>query len=215
MKVQILYAFTIQSQPWLDICVFSVARTGIRISLLDFSCAAPIDLRKHWLKWHAKNRPLRSAPAAPVSQWLGELEDLAGQFHLGKSINCRATALVANRCRAGVVLALQAIHDFAQKPGAAVNETGVKLNQRCARVKFFSRRFRVENSAGSDHGDCRSSSNFTHQCGRFVSEWRATQPAGLIQLRRYEGVIQCCVRSDDSRHAVRFTNSEDGFQLSA
>src|SRR5262245_558724 len=183
MKVQILYAFTIQSQPWLDICVFSVARSGIRISLLDFSCAAQVDLRKHWLKWHAENRPLRSAPAAPVSQWRGELEDLAGQFHLEKSINCRTTALVANRCRAGVVLALQAIHDFAQKLGAAVDEAGVKLNQHCARVKFVLRRFRVKNSAGSDHGNHGSNSNFTHQCSRFISEWRSTQPACLIQWR--------------------------------
>src|SRR5262249_4382110 len=67
--------------PWLDICVFHVARRGIRISLLDLSCAFPVDLRKHWLERHAKNRALRSAPAAPVGQWLGELEDLAGQFH--------------------------------------------------------------------------------------------------------------------------------------
>src|SRR5262245_47019825 len=46
MKIQILYAFTIQSQPRLDICVFSVAHGRIRISLLDLSCAVPVDLRK-------------------------------------------------------------------------------------------------------------------------------------------------------------------------
>ena len=66
MKIQILHAFPIQSQPRLDICVFSVARSGIGISLLDLSCAVPVDLRKHWLERHAKNRALRPAPAAPV-----------------------------------------------------------------------------------------------------------------------------------------------------
>src|SRR5262249_60402032 len=73
MKIQILHAFTIQSQPRLDICVFSIARRGIRISLLDLSCACPIDLRKYWLERHAKNRALRSAPATPVGQWLRSL----------------------------------------------------------------------------------------------------------------------------------------------
>src|SRR4029453_17089038 len=66
MKIQILHAFTIQSQPRLDICVFSVAQGRIPISLLDLSCAVPVDLRKHWLKRHAKNRALRPAPAASV-----------------------------------------------------------------------------------------------------------------------------------------------------
>src|SRR4030095_526099 len=80
MKIQILHAFAIQSQPRLDICVFSVARSGIRISLLDLSGAVPIDLRKHWLERHAKNRALRPAPAAPVGQWLGKLKDFAGKF---------------------------------------------------------------------------------------------------------------------------------------
>src|SRR4029450_6151651 len=48
MKIQILHTFTIQSQPRLDICVFSVARSRIRISLLDLSCAFPIELRMLW-----------------------------------------------------------------------------------------------------------------------------------------------------------------------
>src|SRR5204863_1641587 len=81
MKIQILYAFTIQSQPRLDICVFSVTRSGVRISLLDLACAVAVDLRKHWLEGYAKNRALRSAPAAPVGQWFSELEDLTRQFH--------------------------------------------------------------------------------------------------------------------------------------
>src|SRR5262245_20208290 len=101
MKIQILHAFTIQLQPRLDICVFSVAGSGTRISLLDLSCAFPVDPRKHCPKRHPKNRALRSTPAAPVGQRLGELEDLAGEFHSEKSMNCRATAPVAKRCRAG------------------------------------------------------------------------------------------------------------------
>src|SRR5262245_7522635 len=98
VKIQILHAFTIQSQPRFDICVFSVSRSRICISLLDLSCAIPIDLCKHRFERHPKNRALRPAPAAPVGQWLGEFEDLLGQFHSKKSINCRATAPVANRC---------------------------------------------------------------------------------------------------------------------
>src|SRR5215469_14646531 len=96
MKIQILYPFTIQLQPRLDICVFGVARSRTRISLLDLSSAFPVDLRKHWPERHRKNRALCSAPAAPVGQWLGELKDFAGKFHSEKSINCRATAPVAN-----------------------------------------------------------------------------------------------------------------------
>src|SRR6516225_4580180 len=99
---------------------------------------------------------------------------------------------------------LQGVADLAQKLRAAVNETGVKLNQLCARLKFFARRFAVENSAGSNHWNCGSSSNFTHQCSRLASKWRSTQPARLIQLRRNRGVIQRGVSSDDSRHAVLF-----------
>src|SRR5258707_1020033 len=129
MEIQILHTFTIQFQPRLDICVFSVARSGIYISLLHLSCALPVDLREHWLERHAKNRPLRSAQGPPVGQWLGELEDLAGQFHSEKSINCRATAPVSKLVTAGDAPALQVIHDFAQKLRAAVNQPGVKLNQ--------------------------------------------------------------------------------------
>jgi hypothetical protein len=128
MKIQILHAFTIQVQPRLDLCVFGVAGTGIRISSLDLSRAVPIDLRKHRLERDAKNRALRSAPAAPVSQWFGELEDFAGEFHSEKSINCRATAPVAKLVTAGDAPPSQAIDDFAQKLRAAVNEPRVKLN---------------------------------------------------------------------------------------
>src|SRR5215468_10104747 len=95
MEIQILHAFTIQPQPRLDICVFSIARSGIRISLLDLSCPFPVDLRKHWLERHAENRALCPAPAAPVRKWFGKLQDLTGKFHSEKSINCRATAPVA------------------------------------------------------------------------------------------------------------------------
>jgi hypothetical protein len=78
MEFQILHAFPIQSQPRLDVCVLGVARTGIRVSLLDFAGAFPIYLRKHRTKRHAKNGALRSAPAAPVGQRLGKFENLTG-----------------------------------------------------------------------------------------------------------------------------------------
>src|SRR5262245_7857180 len=81
---------------------------------------------------------------------------------------------------AGDAPALQSIHDFSQKLRAAVNETGVKLNQLCARLKFFARRFAVENSSRSNHWNCGSSSNFTQQCSRLASKWRSAQPACLI-----------------------------------
>jgi hypothetical protein len=81
MKIQVLHAFAIQSQPWLDICVFSIAGSGIGISLLDLLRAIPVDLRKHWFELHAKNRALRPAPTAPVGQWFGELKDLASELH--------------------------------------------------------------------------------------------------------------------------------------
>src|SRR5262249_56113330 len=56
MKIQILHAFAIQTQPRLDICIFSITRSRIRVSLLDLSRAVPVDLRQHWLERHAKNR---------------------------------------------------------------------------------------------------------------------------------------------------------------
>jgi hypothetical protein len=77
MEIQILHAFAIEFQPRLDICVFRVSRSGIRISLLDLSGALTVDLREHWFERHRKDRALRSAPTTPVGQRLRELEDLA------------------------------------------------------------------------------------------------------------------------------------------
>jgi hypothetical protein len=81
MEVQILHPFAIQTQPGLDVCVLGVARSGIRISLLDFASAFLIDLRQHRPERDAKNGALRPAPAAPVRERLGKLEDLTGYFH--------------------------------------------------------------------------------------------------------------------------------------
>src|SRR5215471_11041918 len=112
MEIQILHSLAVQLEPRLDVCVFRVTCGGIRISLLNFSRALPIDVREHWPKRDAKKGALRSAPAAPVRQRLGKLVDLTGEFHL-KSINCRATAPVANRSTAGNAPALQFLDDFA------------------------------------------------------------------------------------------------------
>ena len=81
MEIQILHPFAVQLEPRLDVCVFRVACGGIRISLLDFSRAFPIDMREHWLKRDAKNGTLRSPPAAPVRERIGELEDFTGKLH--------------------------------------------------------------------------------------------------------------------------------------
>lgn len=81
MEIQILHPLAVQLEPRLDVCVFRVTCGGIRISLLNFSRAFPIDVREHWLKRDAKNGALRSAPAAPVRQRIGELEDLTGKLH--------------------------------------------------------------------------------------------------------------------------------------
>src|SRR5206468_1056399 len=62
----------------LDVCVLGVARGRIRVSLLDFAGAFPIDLRQHRTKRHPENGALRSAPAAPVGQRLGKFENLTG-----------------------------------------------------------------------------------------------------------------------------------------
>ena len=81
MEIQILHPLAVQLEPRLDVCVFRVTCGGIRISLLDFARAFPIDVLEHWLKRDAKNGALRSAPAAPVRQRIGELEDLTGKLH--------------------------------------------------------------------------------------------------------------------------------------
>ena len=81
MEIQILHPFAIQSQPRLDVCVFSVTGGGIRIPLLDLASAPLIDLRQHRAERDAKNGALRSTPAASVRQRLGKLEDLTRNFH--------------------------------------------------------------------------------------------------------------------------------------
>jgi hypothetical protein len=81
MEVQILHPLAIQSQPGLDVCVFGVAGSRIRIALLDFARAFLVNLRQHRPERDAKNGALRSAPAAPIRQRLGKLEDLMRNFH--------------------------------------------------------------------------------------------------------------------------------------
>ena len=81
MEIQILHPFAIQSQPRLDVCVFGVTGGGIHIALLDFARAFPIDVRQHWRERNAKKRALRPAPAPPVRQRFGKLQDLTRNFH--------------------------------------------------------------------------------------------------------------------------------------
>src|SRR5215469_596926 len=88
VEVQILHPFAIQLQPRFDVRVFGVTCRGLRISLLDFVLAFPIDLRKHWPERHAENRALRPAPAAPVRKWFSKLEDLTGKFHSWRRQSC-------------------------------------------------------------------------------------------------------------------------------
>src|SRR6266436_7415982 len=82
MEFQILHPFPIQSQPWLNVCVFGVSRSGIRVSLLDFAGAFAIDLRQHRLKRYTENGALRPTPAASVRERLGKFEDLTRKFHV-------------------------------------------------------------------------------------------------------------------------------------
>src|SRR5215831_11767887 len=81
MEVQVLHPFPIQSQPRFNVCVFGVSGGGIRVSLLDFASAVVIDLRYHRPKGHPKNRSLRPAPAPPICQRLGKLENLTRKLH--------------------------------------------------------------------------------------------------------------------------------------
>src|SRR5947208_6487853 len=81
MEVQILDAFTIQSQPRLDVCILGVSSSAVRIPPLDFAGAFLIDLRQQRPKRQAKNGALRSAPAAPVTQRLGKFADFTEKFH--------------------------------------------------------------------------------------------------------------------------------------
>src|SRR5205823_10692597 len=81
MEVQLLYPHPIQSQPRLDICVFGVTRSRIRISLLNFARTFAIDVLQHRRKRNAKDRPLHSAPATMVGQRLSKLENFTGNFH--------------------------------------------------------------------------------------------------------------------------------------
>src|SRR5260370_18930694 len=82
MQCQILHPFPIQSQPWFDVCVLGVSRSGIRVSLLDFVGAFAIDLRQHRLKRYTENGALRPTPAASVRERLGKFEDLPRKFHV-------------------------------------------------------------------------------------------------------------------------------------
>src|SRR5437763_10135803 len=81
MEVQVLHPFPIQSQPRLDVCVFRVARSRIRILLLNFASTFAIDVLQHRRKRNAKHRPLHSAPATIVGQRLSKLENFTRNFH--------------------------------------------------------------------------------------------------------------------------------------
>ena len=76
MQLQVLDSLTIHAQPMIDVAILF---TGV--TFLNFAESVLIDAGENWPKWQAKNGTLRSAPAAPVGQWIGELEDLAGKLH--------------------------------------------------------------------------------------------------------------------------------------
>src|SRR5207302_69211 len=46
--------------------------------------------------------------------------------------------------------------DFLKQPGTTINVARVHLNELRAGLEFLAGRFRINNSAGSDHGNCRS-----------------------------------------------------------
>ena len=96
MEVQILHAFPIQSQPWLDIRVLGIARLRIRITLLDFAQTFLIDAGQQGPKRDAKKGALRSAPATLVSQRLGKFEEFMGQFHF---VSCNTDSMISRRSR--------------------------------------------------------------------------------------------------------------------
>src|SRR5438067_3899819 len=131
LEVQILYPLPIQSQPRLDICVFGVTRSRIRISLLNFARTFAIDVLQHRRKRNAKDRPLHPAPATMVGQRLSKLENFTGNFHscFVRTRNCRATAPVANHDRkAGDAPALQCLNDLANQSRSAIDQSAIKLN---------------------------------------------------------------------------------------
>src|SRR6266699_3114625 len=94
MEFQILHAFPIQSQPWLDIRVLGIARLRIRITLLDFAQTFLINAGQQGPKGYAKNGALRSAPATLVSQWLGKFEQFMRQFHF---VSCNTDSIISRR----------------------------------------------------------------------------------------------------------------------
>src|SRR5438270_9278303 len=99
MEVQILYPLPIQSQPRLDICVFGVTRSRIRISLLNFASTFAIDVLQHRRKRKAKDRPLHPAPATMVGQRLSKLKNFTGNFHSCFVRTRLQDAVAASLCR--------------------------------------------------------------------------------------------------------------------
>src|SRR5438105_14897410 len=96
MEFQILHAFPIQSQPWLDIRVLGIARLRIRITLLDFAQTFLIDPGQQGRKRDAKKGALRSAPASLVSQRLGKFEEFMGEYHV---VYCNTYSMISARRR--------------------------------------------------------------------------------------------------------------------
>src|SRR5881628_2051131 len=86
--------------------------------------------------------------------------------------------------QAGLSASLFSFDDFAKKSRPAINESGVKLNELCAGLKFLHRRFCVENSTGSDHRNTGLPNNLAQQRCRFFTQRRSAQAALFIQRRR-------------------------------
>jgi len=55
MELQILHAFSIQSQPGLDVCILGVSHRQAGIALLNLAQTFLIDLCPHRPQWQAKN----------------------------------------------------------------------------------------------------------------------------------------------------------------
>src|SRR5438552_1343639 len=167
MELQVLNALPSESQPRLDVRVLGVSSSGILIPLLNFAGTCLIDFRQHWLKRNAKNRALRSAPAALVGQRFGKLQKFSGKFHLEDRSIVEQPLRLPTVAKAGDAPALQFRHHFAKKCRPAINESCVKLNKLRARLKSFPSAFCIEDSTRSDYGNFGAYDNAAHKCSRF------------------------------------------------
>src|SRR4029453_9862363 len=92
-----------------------------------------------------------------------EFADFVGKLHFKIRYGATAGPVMVRlgRMSAAVRLSISqdTFHDFAKESRAAINVARVNLKKPRARRKFFARRFRIRNSTGSDHRNCRSCSD--------------------------------------------------------